>query len=431
MKAAAPIQILGAGLTGMSAAYHLGGDFDLHEQRSTPGGHCITREEQGYRFDVTGHLLHLRDTDMRAWVQRLIGDQCLSLERKSRIFSHGVYTRYPYQANTYGLPKDIAYECVMGFLKAREQASSAAPPKNFLEFSLQVFGEGFTKHFMRPYNEKIWGVPATEITAEWCSRFVPQPKLDDVIAGALGINDHELGYNTHFLYPRRGIQALTDAVVGSLPKPIRFSRNLKAVDYKRKQLSFDDGSIPYQALISTAPLDRLVALLVDVPSEVTAAATRLRCNPLNYIDVALNVPSGIDLHWVYVPEQRYPFYRVGCYSNFSAEMAPAGRAGLYVELASRQQLKLEDVMPQVMSGLIDMGIIKKPEDIAFARLRRIEHAYVVFDHAYYDALATIMPFLEEHNIISHGRYGAWNYSAMEDALLYGREAAQRAQDTLR
>jgi len=143
------------------------------------------------------------------------------------------------------------------------------------------------------------------------------------------------------------------------------------------------------------------------------------------------VPCGVDLHWAYVPEARYPFYRVGCYSNFSEEMAPAGKAGLYVELASRGKLELSAILPEVTKGLIDMGIIEHGKQIRFARLRRIEHAYVVFDHAYYDALAVIHPFLEQQRIISQGRYGAWNYSSMEDALLYGRHAAQRARQGLR
>ena len=154
------------------------------------------------------------------------------------------------------------------------------------------------------------------------------------------------------------------------------------------------------------------------------------CNPLWYLDVALDVPCGVDLHWAYVPEERLPFYRVGCYSNFSAEMAPPGKAGLYVELASRQTPDMPTLLPVVAAGLVEMGIIAKPEQIRFAEPRRIDHAYVVFDRAYYDALETIRPFLDEHGIVSRGRYGEWTYAAMEDALLSGRDAAKRAREML-
>ena len=73
-----------------------------------------------------------------------------------------------------------------------------------------------------------------------------------------------------------------------------------------------------------------------------------------------------------------------------------------------------------------MGIISRPEAIVFARVRRIDHAYVIFDHDYYPALEVIRPFLEERNIISAGRYGGWNYSSMGDALRFGKEAAEQA-----
>lgn len=426
--ASAPIQILGAGLTGMSAAHHLGGGYELHERQDRAGGHVITLEQDGYRFDRTGHLLHLRDDAIRAWVEELLAGRLVSVQRNSRVFSHGVYTRYPYQANTYGLPPQVAYECLQGYLTARERIDQVPEPKTFEQFCLKYFGEGFSKHFMIPYNQKLWGVHPRDITAQWCSRFVPQPKLEDVLAGAVGLNDRELGYNTNFLYPRRGIGELTDALVASLPIPPRLSHAPASIDWRARKLRFADGEVDYDVLISTAPLDALVGLLDDAPSEVRAAADKLVCNPLWYLDVALDVPCGVDMHWAYVPEERYPFYRVGCYSNFSAELAPAGKACLYVELASRETPRMDALLPQVADGLCDMGIIERPQDIAFAQPRRIDHAYVVFNHDYYAALEAIRPFLEEQRIVSAGRYGGWNYSSMEDALIFGREAAERARE---
>lgn len=424
----APIQILGAGLTGLSAAHHLQHGYALHERLGHAGGHVITLEENGFRFDRTGHLLHLRDKDIRAWMLQLLGDRFVNVHRKSRVWSQGVYTRYPYQANTFGLPPQIAYECITGYLEALHKLPSAPEPRTFEEFCLVHFGQGFSKHFMIPYNARLWGTHPRELTAAWCSRFVPRPKLEDVIAGAVGLNDRELGYNTEFLYPRTGIGELTSALAATTPQPIHYQHAPQSVDWKNKQLRFADGVVPYQALISTAPLDTLVKLLVDPPAEVRDAGAKLRCNPLYYLDVALDRPCGIDMHWVYVPEEKYPFYRVGCYSAFSAELAPPGKSCLYVELASRETPDMEVLLPEVAAGLTEMRIIDQPSDILFATPRRIDHAYVVFDHNYYEALAVITPFLEQQNIVSAGRYGGWNYSSMEDALLFGRDAAKRARE---
>jgi protoporphyrinogen oxidase len=428
--ASPPIAILGAGLTGLSAAHHLGGDYQVFERLGHVGGHAITLEEQGYRFDRTGHLLHLRDPGIKAWVDTLFpAGHLLSIQRRSMVFSHGRYTRYPYQANTFGLPPEVAYECLMGYLKARETPHT--PPKNFEEFCLQHFGEGFSKHFMIPYNKRLWGVHPREITAEWCSRFVPLPRLEDVIAGAVGMNDRELGYNTNFLYPPTGIQELPEAMARGI-RPIHFNRAPASIDWRRRLLRFADGErVPYEALVSTAPLQVLVRLLEDAPEEVRSAGEKLRCNLLWYLDVATRTPAGKDIHWAYVPEEKYPFYRIGVYSHFSPRLAPPGGASFYVELASRETPDMATLGPEVIRGMIEMGLIASPDDVVFMRPRRIDHAYVVFDHEYFGALATIRPFLQENRILSHGRYGAWNYSSMEDALIYGRQAAHEAREIVR
>jgi hypothetical protein len=111
-------------------------------------------------------------------------------------------------------------------------------------------------------------------------------------------------------------------------------------------------------------------------------------------------------------------------------MAPPGKSNLYVELADRTQPDLSRLLPVVAEGLVEMQLISRPGDIRFARLRRIDHAYVIFDHAYFGALQIVKKFLGDIGVVAAGRYGAWNYSSMEDALIYGRDAAREARRLL-
>jgi protoporphyrinogen oxidase len=419
------VLVLGAGLSGLSAALHLSRDGvrDVRhvERAGRVGGHAVTIEDDGFRFDRTGHLLHLRDDAMRELVLSVLGDEHVVVSRRSRVYSHGVYTRYPYQANTFGLPPAIAHECVMGFLAARR-----AEPRTiatFEDFCLAHFGEGISRHFMIPYNERLWGVPLSEITADWCARFVPLPNESDVIAGAVGLNDRELGYNASFVYPTRGIGALPDGLARLCPT-IELGRAPSAIDWRSRRAVFDGETIEYRRMISTIPLDGLGRLLTDLPPDVAAAFARLRCTELYYLDVALDVPPLVDLHWVYVPERRFPFYRVGCYSQFSPAMAPPGKAGLYVELADRSPPDPARLFPEVVSRLVEMRLIGSPGDVRYLRVRHLPHAYVIHDAAHEPALAVLRPFLAAAGIASVGRYGAWNYSSMEDALRFGRDAAR-------
>jgi len=425
-----PVAILGAGLTGMSAAIELGRrgvEYRIFEKLAEPGGHAVTIEDAGFRFDRTGHLLHLKSDALRAEVLEWIGPDHLQIQRRSVIWSNGVYTRYPFQANTFGLPPQVAYDCVQGFLATQLNRDDKAKPepKNFEEFCLAHFGEGFSRHFMIPYNARLWGVHPREITSSWCQRFVPLPRLEDVIAGAVGLNDRELGYNSNFIYPRWGIGQLARGMARRVPT-LELERSPLAIELGSRRLVFENEQLPFDVLLSTIPLPRLLALIDQVPEPVREAAAKLRCTHLYYLDVALRRPSGKDFHWAYVPEAKYPFYRVGCYSHFSAALAPPGKASLYVELADRSPPELERLLPEVARGLIEMGVIDSPDEIEFARARRIDYAYVIFDHDYFAALDVIRPFLESSRIISSGRYGEWNYSAMEDAIAFGKAAAARA-----
>ena len=423
----APVAILGAGLTGLNAGLTLaaqGTPFRIFEKSAEPGGHAVTLLDEGYRFDRTGHLLHLRNDALKARVIAWLGGDHLEIARRSVIFSHGVYTRYPFQANTFGLPPEVAYECVTDFVRAHFAPGKPAP-RDFEEFCRLHFGNGITRHFMLPYNSRLWGVPPSEITSAWCQRFVPLPKLEDVIAGAVGLNDRELGYNQRFVYPRLGIGELPKAMHRELPQ-LELGRAPARIDLRARRLEFEDESVPFDVLVSTIPLSVLLSLLDPLPDAVRDAAAKLRCTHLYYLDIALERAPKRDFHWAYVPEAKYPFYRVGAYSQFSSALVPEGKGSLYVELADRAEPDLAELLPRVVDGLVEMGLVDGAPDVRFARLRRIDYAYVIFDHSYYDALAVIEPFLEQARIVSSGRYGSWIYSSMEDSLLMGETAGALA-----
>lgn len=431
MTERAAVAVLGGGLTGLSASLHLrraGVPHRLFEREPVAGGHAVTSEEQGFRFDRTGHLLHLRDPEMQALAGELLRpEQYRKIQRRSAVFSHGVYTRYPFQANTFGLPPEVAYECLAGFLEAHFAPHEAAP-KNFEDYCLMHFGAGISKHFMLPYNARLWGVPPSEVTSDWCERFVPLPRLEDVLRGAVGAQAPELGYNASFWYPELGIGTFSAALAQRTP--VELSRAPRAVDLARRLLVFDDEQVPFDVLVSSIPLPALLRLLSEVPEPVARAARKLRSTHLHYFDLGLSVPNRNPYHWIYVPEDRYPFYRVGCYSHFSDKLAPAGKSSLYVELAERRASSPERALEGVIRGLRELGLLRSEHDIELWRLRTIDYAYVIYDQHHRAALDVIEPFLAEQRIISSGRYGAWNYSSMEDALLMGRSAARRAQELL-
>jgi protoporphyrinogen oxidase len=396
----------------------------LFERERNLGGLAITREREGFRFDRTGHWLHLRDPGMKKLVAEILPDQMVQVERKARIFSHGATTLYPFQANLFGLPPDVVKECLLGVIEAKLQPADAAEPKNFEEYCLRHFGAGISKHFMIPYNERLWGVQPREITAAWCSRFVPLPNLEQVVAGAVGANAGALGYNASFMYPKQGgIQTFAAALAGRLdPTRVHTSASLDVLDFQCREVVFGGERVPYSAVVATLPLPELLKRMPGLPKDIEAHASRLRCTTLRYLDLATRSKPPADWHWVYVPEKHFPFYRVGIYSNAVSSMAAPGGGSFYVELADRGPVS-EATVRASAQGLAAMGAITSPDDVVFADAREIDYAYVVFDDHYYAATSAIFAFLEAHGIYSRGRYGSWTYNAMEDCLIAGREVA--------
>ena len=421
------VVILGGGLTGISAAVHLRRPWVLFEKNDRLGGHARTDGRDGHFFDKTGHWLHLRDPYTKQLVADLLPDQMVRVERKARIFSHGVLTRYPFQGNLHGLPPEIVSECLIDFVRAHNDPRSSEPAKNFEDFCLKKFGAGISRHFMIPYNQKLWGVHPREITAEWCSRFVPIPKLEDVIKGAVGDVPPEIGYNVSFLYPKQGgIETLTRALVSRLAGgEVALSTPVEKVNLRERTINIGGDTISWRALVATIPLPELVARLTDAPKEIEEAAGKLRCTPVRYLNVATKSSPNADFHWIYVPEEKFPFYRVGIYTNAVPAMAPPGRGSLYVELSDRGPMpRVDDIMPDVAQALAAAGAINGADDVLFAEIKELKYAYVVFDDNYYSCVDTLIKYFEANDVYPRGRYGSWIYNAMEDSILDGKKVAE-------
>lgn len=430
-NAGRPVVIVGAGLTGLSAALHLQDrDAFVLERDERVGGKARSERRDGFTFDVTGHWLHLRDPRVRSLMDDLFGTgDLVEIERRTGIWTHGVMLPYPFQANLHGLPIEVVRECLVGFIEAQRRAASpdAVEPKTFEEFAVARFGEGIARHFFVPYNRKLWGDEYDRLTPDWVSRFVPIPDVEQVVGGAIGIRQEGLGYNARFCYPKNGgIDAVPEAMARRLQtRPdieLKLNASVTQIDPTRRIVRLEgvEEPIEYERLVSTMPLPQLVDAMQAVPAAVAEARSKLRWIGWRWLDVATRSPSPIDEHWVYVPEPDVPFFRVGVYSNALPAMASGGGASLYVELAERSGPVDVDA---VLVELARMGAITNPDDVIFAERRDIEYAYVVFDEAYRAATRTIFEWLEHVGVHSCGRYGAWVYNSMEDSIVAGMEAA--------
>jgi protoporphyrinogen oxidase len=428
------IVIVGAGLAGLSTAYHLKGlPYRLFEMEKEAGGLCRSFEKEGFTFDLTGHLLHFRQAGIKELVEHLLPGRLVKHSRRSFIYSHRTYTEYPYQVNTHGLPPEVIRECLLGFIATLTSApASLESERSFKTWIMENLGDGFAKHFMVPFNEKLWQVSLDELTSDWVSWLIPKPQLRDVINGALGIKDKEFGYNPSFLYPDRGgIAVLPQAFLPAVNE-IDYGSELIEVETECRRALFRNGRggprvENYEALISTIPVPELVRRCVDLPTEIREAAAGLRWVSVSNVNLAVGRESVSDKHWIYFPEPEYPFYRAGFPMNFSPGLGRPGCSSLYVEVshAPTEVIPPATLLKQVREGLERAGVLRPDDDIVVSDVQDIHYAYVLFDRHRAAVLSAILGELERRGIFSIGRYGRWEHTSMEDAVAQGKELAER------
>ncbi len=428
------VAVIGAGLTGLTAAAALKGkaQVEVFEKNKVAGGLCATVVKNGYRFDYTGHFLHFKNEDIKKRVQGLFDkDELLCRERKSGIYFKGHFIPYPFQSHIHYLPERERKECLTGFLKVLRD-SRAEDSGSFYDWMLSRFGRGVTDYFMLPYNLKLWTVHPSEMTTSWMGRFVPRPEAEELIAGALSRGKEKEGYNALYYYPRRGIGELASRLAEQAGE-IRYGCRVEKVFPEDKVLIGGGKKYEYDILINTSPLKSFAA---DVFSgeDLKEDAALLRHSSLLNINLGWKgstgpaVPEGT--HWLYFPSEEYDFYRVGFPSNISDSVAPEGRSSCYLEISCRpdelQKLAGDrDLIEKTVKKLEDAGVLPVSADIETEVVLPIEYSYVIYDRKRDGAVSRILDFLEDRSVLSGGRYGKWEYSTMEDAIETGEQLAEK------
>ena len=420
--------IVGGGLAGLSAGYHLAEhEPTVFEREKEIGGLCRSFTQDGFTFDCTGHLIHLRNSYTKELVAKLLPDAFHAHERLASIYSKSVSTPYPFQANTYGLPPEVVKECVMGFVESMQEHPGGAPA-NFHDWTLRTFGAGIAKHFMLPYNEKFWKQDLHNITSDWVSWSIPKPTLEEVVNGALGLTNKGMGYNPKFIYPKDGgIDCLPRAFATSIGK-VHSEQSVERIDPKRKVVRLAGGrEEKYDALVSTLPLPVLFRMLGDTPDTLRQDAEKLSAISVLNFNIGIDRPGISNQHWIYFPEDQFIFSRVGFPMNFSSSVAPEGTSSVYIEIThpSRSKPNIEEAFDRSIADLQRCGILKPSDRILTRHMLDIEYAYVVFDVHRQTRLQNLLDYLESRDIFAAGRYGRWEYFSMEDSILSGKAAAER------
>lgn len=424
--------ILGGGLSGLVCALELqrrGVSVSIVEQAAIPGGLARTLEHEGHRFDLGGHRFHSNNPDVVAWLEYLLPDDLLVVQRQSRIRLAGDFVDYPLQlpGALSAFPLHHSFRMATSYLAARATNGPGADV-TFEDWVVRRFGRALYEAFFRPYTEKVWGLPCHEISADWASQRIGLPSLGRALRQVLLPREERLPTSaTEFLYPRRGFGMIADAVVAELvsggarlltstrPLAIRSGSSEVEVDVARPTGVTE--TLRGEWLISTIPPSALVPLLRgDDPTDGRSVGTgALEYRDLICLFVEIDRPRVSTDHWTYFPDRSLLFGRTHEPKNWSSEMVSReDRTSLVIEVfASRgdEVWRLDDgtLAQRCAAQLAAIGFIPEGSVIG-SRVIRVPFAYPLYRVHYRETIAAFHAITAKvPRLCLAGRTGTFRY----------------------
>ncbi len=432
--------IIGAGPTGLGAAHRLNElgerDFLVLEANDYAGGLAASfTDEEGFTWDIGGHVVFSHYDYFDQLVDKLLAGQHLTHKRIANVRMAGQWSPYPFQNNLRHLPKEIQWDCVAGLLPGKRPT---ARPTTFAEWIMAVFGEGLARHFMNPYNFKVWGTPPELMGYTWIGERVSVVDLESVLKNLiLGEDNVVWGPNNMFRFPLRGgTGEIFRRLAATLGERVLLSSPAAHLDPDARLVRTKQGAAyTYDYLLSTAPLDLLILDIMRRPeSALREAASDLLHNSVHVSGIGVDAARTDETCWMYFPEDNCPFYRVTNFHNYSPYNVPrpiTSRA-LMAETSFSQHKPepLAGLTRRTIDGLVNTALLTPEEAenaIASTWSFTADYGYPVPSLGRDKALALLQPWLEERGIYSRGRFGGWRYevSNMDHTVMQGVEWAQR------
>ncbi|MDP9401975.1 MAG: FAD-dependent oxidoreductase [Actinomycetota bacterium] len=427
------IVIIGAGPTGLGAGYRLQelgyDDWVILEANDYVGGLATSfTDDAGFTYDIGGHVMFSHYPYYDQLVEKLMGGDFTELNREAWVWMEDRFIAYPFQNNIRSLEPQTVFECVTGLIEAQRTEHN---PANFKEWVDAVFGKGIAEHFMIPYNFKVWATPAELMNWVWIGERVAVVDVQAILRNViLGEDQRSWGPNNTFKYPLRGGTGfLYEGLRTFVESHLELETPVASVDPEAKVVRTKDGRTwPYDVLLSTMPLNRLIGCAEHVPDAVGGATDGLHWSGSHIVGVGVDRQADTTKNWIYFPEPDVPFYRITYLSNYSPYMTPEPDQTLFLTETSRSAHKPEDaetIVQRVVDGLVQTRLMEEDdrERIVTTWLCSPDMTYPVPSVTRDAALGTIQPWLRSKDIWSRGRFGAWLYEIgnMDHSTMQGVE----------
>ena len=435
--------ILGAGVSGLALARTMvergfdASNLHLFEAGPVIGGLCRSKTVDGFTYDVTGgHILFSKDAGVMQWMKDCAGGDgaFVRRDRNTKIRFEDRWVHYPFENGIGDLPDQANFDCLKGYVEAwhDRQRNQSGAPEDFKSWIQWRFGDGIARHFMDPYNEKIWKRPLEDITSGWVAGRVPDAPIDDVLRAAIGIRTEGYTHQAIFFYPKQGgFQAITDGIGSTLLPRVRLSTPVTAL--VRHGEGWRVNGEDFDRVVNTIPMNELPKLVEGMPEDVAACMEGLAFNNITCLLLALDRPEHPDLSWVYFPHHvQGPANRITYMSNYSPGNAPEGKTSFLCEVTSAGGAPFPgpEVEEEVIAGMEYAGLVRRDE-ILFADRTDTRYAYIVYDHHLEERRSRSIAWCEANAIHPLGRFGHYDYFNSDQCVIAARKLADELLERAR
>lgn len=406
--------IVGGGITGISYAAFCGhNDYLILEKDSELGGYCRTTKRNGFVWDYSGHFFHFQDAAIKEFVTKYISnDDIVEIYKSTYIHIKDRHVDYPFQKNIHQLSKEDLIDCIYDLFTIDKTEYST-----FKEMLYVKFGRSIAELFLIPYNTKLYACDLDTLDKDAMGRFFPYAEKEDIIKNFKQHKNNS--YNGTFVYPNGGAITYVESLLNRVDKNnIRTNTEVVKIDTVNQLVELSSGEqLHYDRLISTMPFPSLLD-----KAGVDYNKSYYNWNKVLVFNIGFDSKGpDSETHWVYFPEDKYCFYRVGFYSNILG----SDRMSLYVELgfAKDSPIDVDSWFAKVLEDLHKAGIASPTQQVVDYESIVMNPAYVHINSNSVADVADKKSLLEQSNVFSIGRYGSWTYCSIEDNI---KEAKQLA-----